>query len=127
MRAPSPDARDRARGFTPICRHAPGIGTLEVTIRRGVTQVVQFVGDPSLPVPEGSLVWPDSDCAVPLSQLPTSVVARHGDAKIVTFEIRNFPLGPGLTWTSAAGRAPIPVVADNDGIVRLTVSRRKEP
>jgi hypothetical protein len=116
-----------ASGFTPICRHAPGNGTLEVTMRRGVTQVVQFVGDPSLPVPEGSLVWPDSDCAVPLSQLPTSVVARHGDAKIVTFEIRNFPLGPGLTWTSAAGRAPIPVVADNDGIVRLTVSRRKEP
>jgi hypothetical protein len=89
--------------------------------------VVQFVGDPSLPVPEGSLVWPDSDCAVSRSQLPTSVVARHGDAKIVTFELRSFPLGPDLTWTPAPGRAPIPVVADKLDIVRLTVSRRKEP
>lgn len=115
-----------ASGFTPVCTYAPGSGTLEVTLRRGVTQVVQFVGDPALLVPQGAIVWPGSDCSVPLSKLPTTLVARDGDSRTVTFEIRNFPLVPGLTWSSAAGRAPAPVVADNGGVVRLVVSRREE-
>ena len=114
-----------ASGFSPICRVLPTGGTLAAVMRRGATRVVEFVGEPELPRPVGSIFWPDSDCGVPLSQFSWTLVGRDRDARMVRFEIQSFPRASHFTWLPAVGYRPVSVAADQPGIVRLVIAGRE--
>jgi hypothetical protein len=82
--------------FVPICRLAPGAGEHDVRLAQGRTVDIEFVGSIGS-YPPGSVSWPGSECAVPLSSFRSQFLAKAAGSQV--FRVADFPVLNSITYT----------------------------
>jgi hypothetical protein len=87
-----------ASGFAPRCTTASPSGSTVVRLERG--RRVRFVFTDAigqLPGPPGSLIWPGSNCLVPLNRFAYRFISADKERGIWTFDIGNLPQVPAVS------------------------------